>query len=69
MLKVSGRVDGEATVFIQDEQVVLGDNFNFETIIDLERGLNEIYIQAERRYSRRAVIIRTVVFDPQEDSN
>lgn len=63
--KVEGFVDGEATVYVNGEQVVIDAEHYFKTTIDLNQGLNEITIEAERRYSKRAEIMRVVVFDPQ----
>ena len=65
MITVQGFVEGEASVYINGEPIVVYDDFTFEAIIDLEQGLNDIVVEAERRYSRRAVIERSVVFDPQ----
>lgn len=69
LLSVVGIVDAEATVYVNGAQVVVNDQNQFETIVDLNVGLNEITIEAERRYSRRFEMIRRVIFDPQEDSN
>jgi len=32
--------------------------------VDLEKGLNTIVVEAERRYSRRATLERQVFFNP-----
>ncbi|MBU1126021.1 MAG: helix-turn-helix domain-containing protein [Patescibacteria group bacterium] len=64
--QVEGAVNSEATVYINGEQVVLDADHNFSTEVDLQKGLNEIVIEAERRYSKRRQEIRRVVFDPQE---
>ncbi|MCH8049776.1 helix-turn-helix domain-containing protein [Patescibacteria group bacterium] len=66
MIHVEGVVEGEATVYVNGEQVVVNQDQSFETEVDLEKGLNVITIEAERRYSRRAVIERRVVFEPEE---
>lgn len=63
---VEGYVDGEATVYVDGQQVVVNDDQTFWVEVDLERGLNVILVEAERRYSRRASVERHVVFDPEE---
>lgn len=68
MVEVEGVVEGEATVYVNGQQVVVNQDQTFEALVDLDRGLNVITIEAERRYSRRAVLERRVVFDPQETS-
>lgn len=68
MVEVEGVVEGEATVYVNGQQVVVNQDQTFEALVDLDRGLNVITIEAERRYSRRAVVERRVVFDPQESS-
>ena len=65
MISVQGFVEGEASVYINGTPIVVNDDFTFESIVDLNQGLNDIVIEAERRYSRRAIIERSVVFDPQ----
>ncbi|MDP2631633.1 MAG: helix-turn-helix domain-containing protein [Candidatus Uhrbacteria bacterium] len=65
ILRVDGMVDGEATVYVNGEQVVVSNDMTFSTEVDLEKGLNTIVVEAERRYSRRSIEERRVVFDPQ----
>ncbi|EKD47482.1 MAG: DNA-binding protein [uncultured bacterium] len=65
-LSVYGIVEGEASVFINGEPIVVNEDFTFDASVDLREGMNILVIEAERRYSRRAVIERSVVFDPQQ---
>lgn len=64
MLIVEGVVEGESTVYVNGEQVVVNDDRIFATQVDLDKGLNIITVEAERRYSRRALVERRVLFDP-----
>lgn len=64
IMHVEGLVQGEASVYVNGEQVALGDDNVFEVNVDLEKGLNTITVEAERRYSRRAILERQVFFDP-----
>jgi len=64
-LSVKGIVKGEASVFINGEPVVVDENNTFNTSVDLQEGLNTLVIEAERRYSKKSVIQRSVVFDPK----
>lgn len=66
--RVEGFIEGEATVYVNGSQVVVNADNHFSTDVDLEKGVNEIVVHAERRYSKRTEIIRRVVFDPQEFS-
>ncbi len=66
MILVEGYVEDEATIYVNGEQVVINDDSTFSAEVDLDRGLNTILIEAERRYSRRAKIERNIVFDPKE---
>lgn len=68
MIAVEGVVTGEATVYINGEQVVVDEYNQFATEVDLARGLNIITVQAERQYSRPRIIERRVVFDPEEEA-
>jgi len=64
MILTNGVVEGEATVYVNGIQVVVNEEFYFETVVDLEKGLNTIVVEAERRYSRRFSEKRRVFFDP-----
>jgi len=63
MIELDGYVEEDATVYVNGEQVVVNPDNTFSTTLDLEKGLNIIRIEAERRYSRRALVERRVVFD------
>lgn len=64
IVMVEGIVEDEATVYVNGEQVVVNEDRTFRTQIDLEKGLNVILVEAERRYSKRAQIERRILFDP-----
>lgn len=64
-IAVYGLVEGEASVFVNGEPIVVNEDFTFSTTVDLNQGLNDLVIEAQRRYSRRATIERSVVFDPK----
>ncbi|MFA6131284.1 MAG: helix-turn-helix domain-containing protein [Patescibacteria group bacterium] len=65
IVPVEGIVDEETTVYVNGVQVPVSEDQTFETSIDLQKGMNVILVEAERRYSRRAVLERTVVFYPE----
>lgn len=64
-LNVKGIVEGEASVFINGEPVVVDENNTFNASVDLQEGLNTLMIEAQRRYSKKSVVERSVVFDPK----
>lgn len=66
VVTVSGIVDGEATVYVNNQPVVVNADASFSVDVDLQEGLNVILVEAERRYSRTARVERYIVFDPQE---
>ena len=63
---IEGIVEREASVFVNGEQIAVHEDRTFSYTVDLEKGLNIIQIEAERRYSRRAILERTVVFEPTD---
>ena len=63
---VEGYVDNEATVYVNGTQVVVDEQNIFNSTIDLDKGLNIIRVEAERRYSKKALIERRIVFDIQK---
>lgn len=69
LLEVTGSVvDDDVTLRVNGSPVVVTDANAFATTVDLSRGLNVITIEAQRRYSRTAVIYRRVVFDTSENA-
>lgn len=66
IVNVEGLIDSEATVYVNGQQVVVNADYTFLTTVDLEQGFNTIVVEAERRYSRRAVVERRIVFNPEQ---
>ncbi|MFA5946295.1 MAG: helix-turn-helix domain-containing protein [Patescibacteria group bacterium] len=67
LLPVSGFVtDKEVQVKINGKDVVVRDDDSFATTLDLSNGLNVITVEAKRRYSHTATILRRVVLDQTE---
>ena len=64
ILTVSGVIKEEAGIQVNGESVLPSKDGVFEAEVTLERGLNIIAVEGKKRYSRPAVIYRTVVFDP-----
>ncbi len=60
---VNGQAEEQVELWINGVQVILDANGYFSTVVDLERGLNIIKIEASKRYSKTAEIYRTVVFE------
>lgn len=59
---VEGTVEGEASIFINDQTVLSDAKGYFSMSVALERGVNIITVSARKRYSRPAQLERTVVF-------
>ncbi|MDO8669777.1 MAG: helix-turn-helix domain-containing protein [Candidatus Buchananbacteria bacterium] len=51
-IELSGRSEKEVELIINNKEIFVDDGGNFETIIDLQKGLNLIKISAKKRYSR-----------------
>jgi hypothetical protein len=65
-IAVSGQIETGTEVWV-NEQKVLPDSLGvFQTIVNLERGVNIISIEASERYSKKQTIYRTVVFESGE---
>ena len=65
-INLNGQISGEAEVWVNQQKVLPDQNGIFETEVYLERGLNIISIEAAERYSKKAIIYRTVVFEETE---
>ncbi|KKW44113.1 MAG: XRE family transcriptional regulator [Parcubacteria group bacterium GW2011_GWA2_56_7] len=62
-LTITGEILEEATVKINGYTVLPDQTGRFMHTIVLERGTNIVTIEGRKRYSRPAVVYRTVVFD------
>jgi len=62
-VNVSGQAEEQVELWINGAQVILDKEGYFSTVVDLERGLNIIKIEATKRYSKTAELYRTVVFE------
>lgn len=62
-VNVSGQTEEQVELWINGVQVILDQDGYFSTVVDLERGLNIIKIEASKRYSKTAELYRTVVFE------
>lgn len=49
---LTGRSEAEVELIINNKEIFVDDRGNFETTIDLQKGLNLIKISAKKRYSR-----------------
>lgn len=63
MIVVSGLTSDEATVRVNGIEVLLNEDGTFETEVALERGVNVIIIEGNKRYSRPTTIYRRVILE------
>ena len=47
-----GRSEKEVELIVNNQEIFVDENGNFETLVDLQKGLNLIKISAKKRYSR-----------------
>jgi len=64
-ITVSGQTQEGATIFVNDQEVVLEQEGVFHAEIILERGVNIIEFRATKRYSRPATEYRRVIFETE----
>lgn len=60
---VEGRVDKSVSVKIDGEHVALREDGRFSYELPLTIGVNTVYIEASRRYSKKNIIERTIVYN------
>ena len=62
-LKISGRTDKLAEVYINNK-MVLNRNGYFEEEINLLPGINNLEILAKKKYSKEKIISRQIIYKP-----
>ena len=63
ILTVNGKVDKGVIIKVNNEEVLLGQDGAFETEVALEKGLNVITVEGQKRYSRTTKTYRRVVLE------
>lgn len=59
-IEVSGKLDPEASLVVNNEPVLTNDNGNFKVEVPLELGLNTLTITATNKFKRQSTVIRNV---------
>ncbi|MCX6795517.1 MAG: helix-turn-helix domain-containing protein [Candidatus Falkowbacteria bacterium] len=62
-ITVSGRVEAESDLKINDETIPKDKQNNFSQKISLKKGINNITIKAKKKYSREKVITRQILVE------
>lgn len=62
-LLVSGATEPEAEVKINGETVLNNNNGQFYQTVNLKKGLNNIVISAQKKYSRERIILRQILVE------
>lgn len=69
-VEVSGIVDQEAELRINEELILPEASGFFKKEVDLKTGLNTVIIRAKKKYSKENTIIKKILVDPnKEDMN
>lgn len=63
-LEISGKIDSDASLFINREMKIVLSDGTFSDQVSLETGQNEITIEAVSRRGKRSKITRTVEYTP-----
>jgi len=64
-IEITGKVDAEALLEINNQEVVTDSLGNFEHALDLQRGLNIVTIKAWKRHSRENVLYRKIILEQE----
>ena len=67
-LVIMGSINKEARLKINQENIILDTNNNFQQKINLLPGLNNIIIEAKTKYSKTNIIERKIIYE-QPDKN
>lgn len=67
-IAVRGTTVQNASIFVNEKPVLKDANGDFETTIDLARGVNIITVEARKKYSRPRTLYRTIIFETTPES-
>jgi len=60
-ITIKGQTEKEAQIYINDKEVAIDDQGQFNLSLDLQKGINDIKISAVKKHSRAQVIMRQVL--------
>jgi len=63
-LIITGQTEKEVKIKINNEEVILNKDNTFKQTINLQPGLNVIKIEGKKKYSKKKMIERKVVYEP-----
>lgn len=65
-LTVAGNTDPETIVYINESRIEPDTTGHFEEVVSLEQGVNTIRVEAQRKFSKTAVVERQVLAEVPE---
>ena len=60
---ISGNVEAESDLQINNETIPKDKGNNFSQNVSLKKGLNRIVIKAKKKYSRENIIVRQILVE------
>lgn len=63
LITIFGKTEPEVELLVNGTPVLLAEDGQFQTSVDLERGLNVIIIEGSRRHSKTATVYRKIVLE------
>jgi len=63
-VNIQGKTDETAEVQINGKKILLKNNGNFDMNIDLKKGINNITIISQKKYSKQNIITRKIILEP-----
>lgn len=68
-ITITGQTSSEASITINDQNVITDGQGKFEYDLGLQRGLNIVTIKAYRRHSRPQIVYRKIVLESNQQFN
>lgn len=67
-IEIKGQSESEVTVIINNQEIFVDQKGNFQTTLDLQKGLNLIKITAKKRYSRtQETVVRALLAETNDN--
>lgn len=60
-IEIKGKADKNASVNINGEEILTDQNGEISYILDLKEGINTVVVQAQKKYSKKRVVIRNIL--------
>jgi len=63
-----GQTDLDSRVYVNGQEILVGDNGEFQKVLNLSEGTNSLEIEADNKFNKKTTLERTIVVSAPKDA-